>query len=108
MIKSPASIHDRVRRQQIRYFRRELERAGRRIFNVIKLRRKAAEVVDRSGFRHRRDGGFRHVPMRRNAENRLGFDWQRSANPGPCLGERIIRERIHRIAVSQENSRHRD
>ncbi len=35
MVKSPASIHDRVRRQQIRYFRRELERTGRRIFNCI-------------------------------------------------------------------------
>src|SRR4029079_12379089 len=62
---------------------------------------KSAEIVNRPRCGTDRDSGSRNEPVRGNGENRFG-SWRLKAEALPTCCIRILRQRVHRIAVSKE------
>ena len=88
--------------QQFLHSARQHRIAGRRVLHLKKFLRKAAEVVNRPGRRRDSDDGLGDVPVRGDRKDRFGLRCL-LADPTPRLRVRIAADRVHRIAVAEEN-----
>src|SRR3989442_8905415 len=79
--------------------------AWRWILDVEQFLREAVEVVDRLRLFHRGHRGAARVPVRRDAQDRLG-SWNGLAEFPPSLGVLVALKGIHRAAVPEKHRRH--
>jgi hypothetical protein len=106
VIETPAIVEIDVERlQQLLHLPRERRVARRRVLNGEQLARKAAEVVNRPRGGHRRNGELRDVPVRGNAQHRAR-PRQARAERRPGLAVLVVSQRIHGIAVTEEDRGH--
>jgi hypothetical protein len=103
VIEAPALVENDVeRREQLPHLACKSGIAWRGILDSEQLARKAAEIVDRAWRGHRRDAELRQVPVRRDAQDRA---WPRQvcAERSPGAGVAVVSQRIHGIAVTEED-----
>ena len=105
-VQSPRKIRAHLQRlQQFAHAAHQAGIAGRRVLHLEQLAREAAEIVDRARRRRRGDRGAGQVPVRRHRQHR--------ARPRQALAERrpasapvVVLQRVHRVAVPEEDRRH--
>ena len=83
----------------------QLRKSGRRVLHREQLVGESEEVVDGAGLGHGGDGGGVDVPVGRDAEDGSGSRHRPAERP-PRLGVAVVLERVHRIAMADERSRH--
>jgi len=108
VIQSPLQVRANIQWiEQFTHAVHQAEVAGRGIHHLEQFAREAAEIVD-GARRHRRgDRGARQVPVRGDGQHctRPGHAL---ADRGPAPGPVIDVERVHRIAMTEEDCRIRE
>ena len=79
--------------------------AGRRILRRKQLAGETAKVVDRARLLHRGHAGAARLPVRGNAQNRLG-PGQLLTHLAPHARDLVVLDRIHRAAMPDKDHRH--
>ena len=106
VIESPMFVgFDHSGREERLDLRGELAIARRGVSHFVKRPRESAEIVDRAGTLHGGHESSRQIPMRGNANDRLR-PRHALADRAPASRVGIVLDRVHRVAVAEENRRH--
>src|SRR5205823_2602081 len=106
VVESPGRVAaDGERREELRDALGERRISRRRILDLEERAWESAEIVYCSRALHRGRGDLRDVPMRGDREDDARPRELRT-DPAPPAGPRVLFERVHRIAVTEEDGRH--